>query len=101
MGLLLLRIPDDNDLFNVDVSRHAIFFHVKDIAFDLGRLAGDRNPFAADLDFFAQSILKKISHSHYSSVNWGSMRLRFYPIVLPMRNLIAPRGLRQDALRGR
>src|SRR5262245_2681950 len=88
MSLLLLRIPNDDDLFNVDVSRHTVFFQVKDVAFDLGRFTAYRNPLATNLDFFAQAVLKKISHSHYSSVNWVSTRLRFYHIVLPMRNLM-------------
>src|SRR5215475_12919791 len=97
MSLLLLRIPNDDDLFNIDVSRHAVFFQVKDVAFDLGRFTGDRNPHTANLDLFAKAVFKKIPHSNYSSVNWVSTWLRFYLIVLPMRNLMAPRGLGQDA----
>src|SRR5262245_47192764 len=97
MSLLLLRIPNDDDLFNIDVSRHAVFFQVKDVAFDLGRLAGDRNSHTANLDLFAQAVFKKIPHSNYSSVIWVSMWPRFYLIVFPMRNLMAPRGLGQDA----
>src|SRR5215471_3641371 len=101
MSLLLLRIPNDDDLFNVDVSRHSVFFQVKHVAFDLGRFTAYRNPLATNLDLFAQAVLKKISHSHYSSVNWVSTSLRFYPIVLPMRNLMAARELGQDNRRRR
>ena len=89
MGLLLLRIPNNNYLFNIDVSRHAVFFQMEDVAFNFGRFTSDRNPFAANFDFFAQAVFKKIPHSHYSFKNWVSMRPRFYPIVLPMRNLMA------------
>src|SRR5262245_18306559 len=99
MSLLLLRIPNDDDIINIDVSRHAVFFQVKDVAFDLGRLTGDRNPHTANFELFAQAVFKKIPHSNYSSVNWISTWLRFYLIICPMRNLIAPLGLGQDAAR--
>ena len=88
MSLLLLRIPNNNDLFNIDVSRHAVFFQVKDVAFDFGRFTGDRDSLATDFDLFAQAVFKKIPHSYYSFINWVSIRLRFYPIVLPLRNLM-------------
>ena len=88
MSLLLLRIPNNDDLFNIDVSRHAVFFQVKDIAFDFGRFTSDRNSLAADFDFFAKAVFKKIPHSYYSFINWVSIRLRFYSIVSPMRNLM-------------
>ena len=72
-------IPNDDDLFNVDVSRHAVFLQVKDVAFDLGRFTADRNPLATDLDFFAQAVFKKIPHSHYSSVNLGFNEAQILP----------------------
>src|SRR5688572_20910190 len=74
MSLLLLGIPYDNDLFNIDVSRHSVFFQVKDVAFDFDRFTGDRNSLAANFDFFSQAVLKKIPHSDYSSVIWVSTR---------------------------
>src|SRR5262245_40989056 len=64
MSFLLLRIPNNDDLFNIDVSSHAVFFQVKDVAFDLGRFTGDGNSLAANLDFFTQAVLKKIPHSN-------------------------------------
>src|SRR6266542_2152812 len=69
MSLLLLRIPNDDDLFNVDVSRNTVFFQVKDVAFDLGRFPAYRNPLATNLDFFAQAVLKELSHRQYPSEN--------------------------------
>src|SRR5262245_18552898 len=75
VGLLLLRIPNNNDLFNINVSRHAVFFQVKHIAFNFGRFAADRDSLTTNFDFFAQAVFKKISHSHYSFTNWGSIRL--------------------------
>jgi hypothetical protein len=79
MSLLLLRIPNDDDLFNVDVCSHAVFLQVKDVAFDLGRFTADRNPNATDLDFFAQAVFKKIPHSQYSSVNLGFNEAQILP----------------------
>ena len=70
MSLLLLRIPDDDDLLDADMSRNAVFLQVKDIAFDFGHLTADRNSLATNLDFLTQAAFKKIPHCYYSFFNF-------------------------------
>lgn len=74
MRLLLLRIPNDDDLFDINVGGHLVFFQVKDISFDFSHFTADGNSLAANLDFLAQTIFKKIPHGFYSFANLVSLR---------------------------
>src|SRR5262245_23507855 len=62
MSLLLSRVPEDDDSFDIDITGHFVFFEVEHVSFDLGHLAADRSSFTNHLNLFAHHAFQKVLH---------------------------------------
>ena len=60
---LIARIPDGDDLLDIDVAGDVILLEMKNIVFDAGYFAGDDGSATMDIQFFTEAGFEEILHS--------------------------------------